>query len=558
MQDNIAAAPAQPKDWMMAFFCERKRVMFIRDGISRGECCRDRRFFSPPEAEAADNVIALPTVEPPDHGGNGNDNGQDFETADEELAADIEFADAKLAADPLANHPLLLPVYEAIANAKGPAAKLEALIKGAASLAVPLFHKLIRERDDVLDHLIERAYSVGLIKDDFDRRMVEEKVAYQLDNPELVAEQPQPQPTDAPPLEQVEGRPSNEARQPDVTRPIIKSSAEFVAGFVPPEYVVVGLLQRRFFYSLTALTGHGKTAIMLVLTACAALGKLFAGKETKQIRVLYLAAENADDVRMRWITLAERMDFDVNTIEVYFVEGRFQLSKSLKLLRAEANRRGGEFGLVIVDTGPTFFEGKEENENKQLGDHARLLRSLIDTIPGGPCVVAACHPTKNAKADELLPRGGGAYLAETDGNLTCWKTDSAVELHWQGKFRGPDFAPMNFLIKTVTHQDLKDSDGRLIPTVIAEYISEQAKEDIAAAARENEKRALKFISDNPSSTLSTLATAIGWKLHSGEPNKMKAKRIVDELKRTKLIKETRAGRYKITDQGKNALKGEAD
>jgi hypothetical protein len=34
--------------------------------------------------------------------------------------------------------------------------------------------------------------------------------------------------------------------------PIIKSSAEFVAGFVPPEYVVVGLLQRRFFYSLNA------------------------------------------------------------------------------------------------------------------------------------------------------------------------------------------------------------------------------------------------------------------------------------------------------------------
>jgi hypothetical protein len=71
--------------------------------------------------------------------------------------------------------------------------------------------------------------------------------------------------------------------------------------------------------------------------------------------VLYLAAENADDVRMRWIALAQCMDFDLDTIEVYFVEGRFKLSKSLKLLRAEANKRGGEFGLVIVDTGPTFF-----------------------------------------------------------------------------------------------------------------------------------------------------------------------------------------------------------
>ena len=257
------------------------------------------------------------------------------------------------------------------------------------------------------------------------------------------------------------------------------------------------LLQRRFFYSLTGQTGAGKTAIMLLLAASAALGRLFAGRETKPIRVLYLAAENADDVRMRWIALAQNMDFDIDAIEVYFVEGRFSLSKSLQLLRAEAERHGGEFGLVIVDTGPTFFEGKDENENKQLGDHARMLRSLIDTIPGGPCVVANCHPTKNAQPDQLIPRGGGAFLDETDGNLTAAKTDSTVELHWQGKFRGPDFAPMYFLIRTVTHQDLKDSDGRLIPTVIAEHISEQAKEDIAAAAHKDEDAVLAFISNNP-------------------------------------------------------------
>jgi hypothetical protein len=35
----------------------------------------------------------------------------------------------------------------------------------------------------------------------------------------------------------------------------------------------------------------------------------------------------------------------------------------------------------------------------------------------------------------------GAFLAEIDGNLIYKKDDSAIELHWQGKFRGPDFAP---------------------------------------------------------------------------------------------------------------------
>jgi hypothetical protein len=338
----------------------------------------------------------------------------------------------------------------------------------------------------------------------------------------------------------------------------IKSSKEFVTGFVPPEYVVVGLLQRRFFYSLTGQTGSGKTAIMLLLSASAALGKPFADLETKPIRVLYLAAENADDVRMRWIALAQNLDFDVNTIEVFFVEGRFSLSGSLRLLRSEAERHGGEFGLVVVDTGPTFFEGKDENENKQLGDHARLLRSLIDCVPGQPCVVANCHPTKNATPDQLIPRGGGAFLAEVDGNLTAAKTDSTVELHWQGKFRGADFAPLQFLIRTVTHQDLKDSGGQLLPTIIAEHISDQAKDNIAAAARKDEDAVLTFIGNNPTASQVTIATALGWTLYSGKPNKMKVHRCIKALLKAKLIKATRAGYYKLTPEGEKERNGEAN
>ena len=49
-----------------------------------------------------------------------------------------------------------------------------------------------------------------------------------------------------------------------------------------------------------------------------------------------------------------------------------------------------------------------------------------------------------------------------------------------------------------------------------------------------------------------------WKLHNGEPNKMRAKRMVDELKRTKLIRETRTGRHRVTPLGKKVLDGETE
>ena len=48
---------------------------------------------------------------------------------------------------------------------------------------------------------------------------------------------------------------------------IIKSSREFVAGFVPPDYLIDGVVQRRFIYSMTGATGAGKTSILTILVA---------------------------------------------------------------------------------------------------------------------------------------------------------------------------------------------------------------------------------------------------------------------------------------------------
>jgi AAA domain len=351
--------------------------------------------------------------------------------------------------------------------------------------------------------------------------------------------------------------PTDDAR-PNKSPPhrLVYSSKEFVAGFVPPEYVVVGLLQRRFLYCITGQTGAGKTAVTLRLAASSAQGIPFAGRETKKVRVLYVAAENPDDVRMRWIALAQHMQFDVDEIEVYFTTERFKISQTKAKLRAEAENLGGEFGLVIIDTSPAFFEGDDENSRPQMGAHALLLRSLIDVIPGGPAVIANCHPIKNATADSLLPAGGGTFVNEVDGNITCAKTDAITELHWFRKFRGPDFAPMSFLIKTVTHQDLKDSDGRLIPTVICECLTDNAKDEIASAKRKDEDEILRKIDADPTITYRALAIAMGWRLNNGDPNKTKAERCVANLEHAKLIKETRSGRWKITPEGTKALNGE--
>ena len=69
----------------------------------------------------------------------------------------------------------------------------------------------------------------------------------------------------------------------------------------------------------------------------------------------------------------------------------------------------------------------------------------------------------------LVPRGGGAFLNEMDGNLTCRRDEQTciAEIHWVGKIRGAEFNPDLASTRNDGLEKLKDSEGRLIKTVVA-------------------------------------------------------------------------------------------
>jgi hypothetical protein len=73
------------------------------------------------------------------------------------------------------------------------------------------------------------------------------------------------------------------------------------------------------------------------------------GREVAQGRVIYFAGENPDDVRMRWIAMAEHFDFDPSAIDVHFVPSVFDIPKLKAQIHDEVEKLGG-VSLVIVDT----------------------------------------------------------------------------------------------------------------------------------------------------------------------------------------------------------------
>jgi AAA domain-containing protein len=283
---------------------------------------------------------------------------------------------------------------------------------------------------------------------------------------------------------------ANGQKVPERSGALIMTGKGFVAGYVAPQYLIEGIVQQRRIYSLTGKTGDGKTALQLYIAYLLSSGSSLGKRGVESCRVLYLAGENPDDVRARWIAMSDELGFDADTLEVYFVEGVFSVSVMLDQLLDEAEAIGG-FGAVIVDTSAAFFEGDEENDNVQLGNHARLLRMLTE-MPGTPAVIVGCHPIKSG--ENLLPRGGGAFLAEVDGNLTVKKlSDEIIELHWSGKYRGASFEPVLFGVEVITSEKVQDAKGRLIPSVMVRLTDNSTLDSMEEEAADDEDQVLLLL-----------------------------------------------------------------
>lgn len=361
-------------------------------------------------------------------------------------------------------------------------------------------------------------------------------------------EDPAEEPIDAPPI-------GNGPRKPPERKPLLLTKAEFTANFVPPDSLIDGILQRRFVYSLTGITGHGKTALALLIARLvsdrADKNPQLGGRSIEHGNVVYFAGENPDDLCMRVIADDWRESRDGSCDTICFIPGTFSLDAMEAECREKAALLGGKVDLVIVDTSAAYFFGDDENGNVQAGAHARNLRRLTE-LPGGPCVLALCHPIKGANdQSQLVPRGGGAFIAEVDGNLTAWKTDDAlIELWHTTKMRGPGFEPMTFLLEKVRCPALVDTKGRQLVSVRAVPVSEGDKDRIVKSTRTDEDTLLVAMLE-PGVSIAKLATACGWQLETGEPYKTKVTRTLKRLDAAGLAKKIR-GDWLLTEKGKTA------
>jgi hypothetical protein len=322
-----------------------------------------------------------------------------------------------------------------------------------------------------------------------------------------------------------------------------KTVAEFCSEYVPLAYAIEPLLRTSSLYTLTARTGHGRTAFLIVAALAIATGRPdILGLEVTRGRVAYLTFENPDDVRMRFMIAAYLLNIDLDEIasDLLILDIRIKPEEVLAKIQKLANAE--PFTLVIIDTFAAFFDGNDTNDATQAGEFMRRLRPLTK-IGGLPTVIVAAHPVKNASEDNLLPYGSGAILNEVDGNLILWKQQSTgfVNLHWQGKLRGIDFEPAMFRFEETSSPDLLDAKGRqfMLPTMrpaSAEAAAQRDKDET-----NTDLALLRAMIADPDGTQAQWGNAIG-------RAKSRVNTKLQKLKQLKLVEEG-LGKWRASAKG---------
>jgi hypothetical protein len=342
----------------------------------------------------------------------------------------------------------------------------------------------------------------------------------------------------------------NEPETPSSTRAstMFKPISTFVDEYTPLSYAVEPIIRGASLYTLTARTGAGKTAFNVVATLAVATGRPdILGMDVTRGRVAYLAAENPDDIRMRFKIAAFLLEVDLAEIgeQIVVLDQRKRPEDACADLSRLAQSE--PFALVLVDTLAAFFDGKNINDAVEGGEFLRRLRPFT-RIAGAPAVLVSAHPVKNAVEEALVPYGSGAILNEVDGNLTLWKhaESGVVQLYWQGKLRGLEFQPRHFRFEIAGAPTILDAKGREVQLPTLRPTTTQAADEKRKDDAEISRDLLRAMSANPNATLE------GWGLAIGRAKGSVSKRL-QALAAEDLVEKT-LDRWALTAKGRREAK----
>lgn len=197
---------------------------------------------------------------------------------------------------------------------------------------------------------------------------------------------------------------------------------EFALNVQPPRWLVKSMMAESPIVAIYGEPQAGKSTVAFDLACAVAQGIEWFGRKTKQMPVVYLAAESEGFMVRRAQAYAQRTGVDLRGLPFTVIpaapdvgaESDYQL-----LLSTIKGVLGDEGGFVVVDTLSKVRGAADENSSKEIGQVIGNLERLARELK---CVVCFIHHTGKDKDRGM--RGSSALLGNVD---TVWRVEKDAQ-----------------------------------------------------------------------------------------------------------------------------------
>lgn len=290
--------------------------------------------------------------------------------------------------------------------------------------------------------------------------------------------------------EALERADAERARKADEMQALLMSSAD-LAQIPNPVWLVKNIFETSSVNWIFGPPGGGKTFVALDIAAHVSLGRPWCGKDTRQGKVVYVAAEGISGFKLRvaaWerhhgVTLDDMLFYpeSIQTMSEGVIKNGLEESDKFKVFR-EVMRRV-QPAMIILDTQARVTVAMNENSNQDASVFVEVMENLRTETEAA--VVLVHHTPKGDGANSRTLRGAsaldGAAVTEmhvqrvreagVDIRATCAKQKNDEE-----------FEPIDLVFRRVDVSDLvpEEPDGRW--SAVTAHVNGEAGTDMADLA----------------------------------------------------------------------------
>jgi len=216
-----------------------------------------------------------------------------------------------------------------------------------------------------------------------------------------------------------------------------------------PEWLIDGVLPMGGTAMLFGKGESFKSFIALDMMNCVVTGTDFAGRKTKQVKGLYIAAEGGPQLKKRWIAWELHNDTEVNNMdlimdEAIMLDDPHEVEQYAQVIK----ERGYQF--IIFDTLRTSVSGDSSEGDKAFSAVTKSMRILARVCDATVLVV---HHT--TKGDDSTYAGWNSLATNSATVMRVKRNDDSpfATLECTKQKDSDRFAPMMFESKKIEKAD---------------------------------------------------------------------------------------------------------